>query len=420
MARRLREARIRAGLSQRALAFDGCSPAYVSRIEAGERVPSPPLLRELARRVGVSEDYLARGADATKASDSPLFDAEVALSLDQVEEARRLYEQALERAADTETRASALEGLGKLALREGRPREAVDLLTGALDLTNADACERPGLAESLARAHASLGDLPPAIALLERCAARYDREGDAVQYIRFASLLGYALTDAAEFVAAERVVEKALAVGRTVADPYTRARLYWSQSRLRAEQGQSELAERYARKTLETLRATEDTYALAHVLQSLAHINLDLGRPHEAAEYLAEGRPLIAASGTPIEIAHYRIEEIRALAALGEREEAAALAMQTTGALGEAQPVDVGRTYIVLAEIFEDLDDRARARELYELGIDLLEQQGASRYLVDGYRRLSELLEREGRVEEAFGVLKHALRAQERVMSLRD
>ena len=36
---RLREAREAAGLSQRDLSFSGCSAAYISRIEAGTRIP---------------------------------------------------------------------------------------------------------------------------------------------------------------------------------------------------------------------------------------------------------------------------------------------------------------------------------------------------------------------------------------------
>ena len=59
--RRLAGAREDAGLSQRALAFAGCSAAYISRIERGERVPSLQVLRELAHRCGVSEEYLAWG-----------------------------------------------------------------------------------------------------------------------------------------------------------------------------------------------------------------------------------------------------------------------------------------------------------------------------------------------------------------------
>ena len=49
--RRLRGARERAGLSQAALAaVCGCSGAYVSRVEAGDRTPSLQLLRRLVAR----------------------------------------------------------------------------------------------------------------------------------------------------------------------------------------------------------------------------------------------------------------------------------------------------------------------------------------------------------------------------------
>jgi transcriptional regulator with XRE-family HTH domain len=61
--RRLFEAREAAGLSQRDLAFPGCSAAYISRIERGERIPSLQVMRELARRTGVSEHALAYGRE---------------------------------------------------------------------------------------------------------------------------------------------------------------------------------------------------------------------------------------------------------------------------------------------------------------------------------------------------------------------
>ena len=61
--RRLRAAREQAGISQRALSFPGCTAAYISRIENGERIPSLQLLREFAARLSVSEQYLAYGRD---------------------------------------------------------------------------------------------------------------------------------------------------------------------------------------------------------------------------------------------------------------------------------------------------------------------------------------------------------------------
>lgn len=50
-------------MSQRELAFPGCSSAYISRIERGERIPSLQVMREIARRTGVSEQVLAFGVD---------------------------------------------------------------------------------------------------------------------------------------------------------------------------------------------------------------------------------------------------------------------------------------------------------------------------------------------------------------------
>jgi len=58
---RLKESRIKAGLKQRELAFAGCTAAYLSRLENGERTPSLQMLEELARRLRVSRNWLLTG-----------------------------------------------------------------------------------------------------------------------------------------------------------------------------------------------------------------------------------------------------------------------------------------------------------------------------------------------------------------------
>jgi transcriptional regulator with XRE-family HTH domain len=60
---RLRDARLRAGLSQRELSEPGVSYAYISRIEAGVRTPSIKVLRKLAPKLGVSVAWLETGKD---------------------------------------------------------------------------------------------------------------------------------------------------------------------------------------------------------------------------------------------------------------------------------------------------------------------------------------------------------------------
>ena len=127
---RLREAREAARLSQRQLSFPGCSPAYISRIEAGDRIPSLQLLRELGKRLGVSEDYLATGAEARGQTTS--LEAELALRLDDLELAAGLYEELLAEATAPDARIEALTGLGRIALSRGQLGEAVRLLEEAL------------------------------------------------------------------------------------------------------------------------------------------------------------------------------------------------------------------------------------------------------------------------------------------------
>lgn len=107
--RRLRGARRAAGLSQRALAFPGCSAAYISRIERGERIPSLQVLRELSLRCDVSEASLTWGTDR------PL-DEEVSRSI------RALHEA--ETGGKRAERQAAYAALGRAASRAARALRA--------------------------------------------------------------------------------------------------------------------------------------------------------------------------------------------------------------------------------------------------------------------------------------------------------
>src|ERR671936_932393 len=93
---RLRRLRSERGLSQRELSEPGVSYAYISRIEAGARTPSVKALRMLARKLGVSVDYLETGRDIrdTEQRELRLTDAELSLRLgeDTAEAERELRE----------------------------------------------------------------------------------------------------------------------------------------------------------------------------------------------------------------------------------------------------------------------------------------------------------------------------------------
>jgi transcriptional regulator with XRE-family HTH domain len=101
---RVYEAREAAGLSQRELAFPGCSAAYISRIERGERIPSLQVMRELARRTGISEQALAFGRETLDdAVAQRVRAAEAAEAAGDAAECARAY-QALSRAASRAAR----------------------------------------------------------------------------------------------------------------------------------------------------------------------------------------------------------------------------------------------------------------------------------------------------------------------------
>lgn len=406
---RLREARERAGLSQRQLSFPGCSPAYISRIEAGDRIPSLQLLREMGRRLGVSEDYLATGTERDDMTG--LIDAEIALRLDEADEAGAKFQEALERAVSAEERARALAGLGQLAFRQSNPREAVARLEEARRVAPDDLPEHPVWADTLGRAYAMLDNMDAAIAIFRESLEAAERRDDPVESVRFAVLLANALIDKTEFDEAEQLLERTLELAPDSRDPIFQARIFWSHSRLHTFQKNSATAARYARRALELLELTEHTYYAARAHQLLAHIELDRNHPDEALDLIRQGIAMLADSGTKVDHALFRLEEARALLQLGERDEAAAIAMESAGVLADASPFEAGRGYTVVAEVFQELGDTAKARELYELAAEIL-APAKSRYVLEVYQKLAELLEAEGRKDEALEVLKKAVSVQ--------
>lgn len=395
---RLKAAREAAGLSQRRLAFPGCTAAYISRIEAGERVPSLQLLHELAARLGVTIEHLAGDSDV---AESALVDAELALRLDEVDEAERLFAQLVETAARPSVRERGRAGLGQVAFRRGDYRAAIELFERAI--AAAPGLETPAVADSLGRSHAMLGEGEAARSVFERHLERALARNEPADVVRFSVLLANTLIDQGSYVEAGEVIAGAFARTEEVADPIARARVYWSQSRLHAMQENHEVAARYARKALELVELTENRYYLARAHHLLAFVEIDAGRVDEALELIDRGEELLGAAGSEHERAQFRLERARALARLGRAEEAAELAMSTVPVMREAHPVDVGRGYATLASDFEQLGEPERARELYELAVEFLEH-GPPRYLAETYSRLAGVYEAEGRVDEALAV----------------
>ena len=85
--------------------------------------------------------------------------------------------------------------------------------------------------------------------------------------------------------------------------------------------------------------------------------------------------------------------------------------MESAGVLGDASAFDAARGYMIVAEVFKELGNYDKAREIYELAAEILSPL-PSRYLIEVYQKLAELLEADGRKDEALEVLKKAVTIQ--------
>jgi tetratricopeptide (TPR) repeat protein len=400
--RRVRAARRQLDLTQKDLAFPGCTAAHVSRIEAGNRVPSLQVIRALAARLDVSEEWLARGEDRPGEEEQLLRDADLALRLDDLDEAERLFLRLGRAECSASVRARAAAGLGQLAFRRDDASRAVAHLEEALELAPLDDA---AAVETLGRAYAVLGREEEAIGLFRRYLVSAEERDDAFGRLRFSVLLANAQIDAGYFSEAADLIGRAIAAS-TTDDALGLARLYWTQSRFHTLRNEPDAAGEYARRALALLEVGEHTLYQARAYQVLAHIELDSGNAAEALSLVEEGRARLGALGTPHDDAKFAIEEARALSALGRIDEAASIAMSTAG-FANGHPVDRGRCYTELAATYAQRGDAERALELYELAIEILDVV-PSRYLVEALTQHADVLERLGRQRHALESYKRA------------
>ena len=140
---RLRRLRLERQLSQRELASPGVSYAYISRIEAGARRPSVKALRQLARKLGVSVEYLETGSDLRDVDERELrlADAELELRLaDDPSRALDVVRQILDDSIAAGDSASALRArvaIGLAEARAGNNAIAVERLETAIEIGRA-------------------------------------------------------------------------------------------------------------------------------------------------------------------------------------------------------------------------------------------------------------------------------------------
>ncbi len=413
---RLRRLRLERGLSQRELSEPGVSYAYISRIEGGARRPSVKALRMLARKLGVSADYLETGSEIRDSDERELriADAELELRLagsspDAEDRLARLRDEALD-AGDLLAASRASIALGLAASAAGQYAEAIERLQHGLELAPVSPSLRPDVFATLGHAYSASGRPDRAVELFERCLAelRELNTDDLAAEVRFTTYLSYALTDLGDLPGAQSVLDEALERAEVVTDAYSRVRLYWSLARLNDVRGRSAAALDCIRRAMALLEVTDDTLHLARAHLLCADILMTQDRHELAGRHLALAEQLFGTQAEALDLTNLRRDQAKHAARAGNGEQAVAYARHALESAGEENPHERGNALWALAEGLALTEEADEADTAFREATKLLEEHGHRRDVVEACRSWGKFLRRSGREEEALEVFERA------------
>jgi transcriptional regulator with XRE-family HTH domain len=413
---RLRRLRTDRGMSQRELSSPGVSYAYISRIEAGTRVPSVKALRKLARKLGVSAEYLETGSDVTESDlrELRLTQAELDLRLEEdpgsAERALRELLGEAEGAGDVHSVRRATIALGLAAFSGNRLGEAIALLERVVHEYELNPSMRPDVYATLGRAYAMQGRAGDAAALFESCLAGLadDTPEDRHARIRFTTYLSFALTDAGELERAEEALRGVVNEVEGFADPYTQVRIYWSLGRLAGLQGRPADALEQFRRAVGILEATEDTLHLARAHLACAWSLIENERAEDAGPYLEAAEQLLGTKPAPADLAALRAEQARRAVALGQADAAVDYANEALAATGDAFAEERGIASLALAQGLAMRRDTDRATEAFRESVEAFQQAGKHGEAAQAYQAWGRMLREAGREAEAMDAFDRA------------
>ena len=389
------------------------SYAYISRIEAGQRRPSVKAIRTLARKLGVSAQYLETGSMTTSEEDREirLADAELRLRLGEemanAEDALREVLLEARGAGDAESATRAEVALGLAAARAGRHAEAAEHLEAAIEAPTVSPLSQPDVYVTLGTVYLALDRPEQAANLYERCLEELadDDAADVSARIRFATHLSYALSNLGRFNEARELLTDLTGQTRATLDPYSRIRLYWSLARLSTMEGHAQTGLRHLRRAIALLESTEDTLHLARAHLLCSEILILDSQPESAGFHLERAERLFELGGDARDLGHIRAQDAKRAAQLGNADEAIERANQSLELTGDAP---LGSAYFGLALGQTLKGDIDAADAAFREAVELLRQRGDWREAVQACRAWADALRAADRSAEAFEVLETA------------
>lgn len=406
---RLRAARHRAGLTQRQLAGDRYTAAYISALEVGLVRPSWAALTYLSGQLGLPVHDLVRES-------RPGWDrlsADLHLAAGDWQTAADRYSQLLESATGADV-ALIRGGRAEAYARLDRPRDALPDAAAAYEALS-QAGHRVDAAYAgywLAYAHHQLDDTDQARALLHQLLAEV-RAGLEVQSdFKLRLLMALAILESwdGHDQRALNLLEEGRALSADM-DDRRRAIFLFALARSYAETGDHEAALRSGTAALPLFQAADAEREVTSLHITLAMTYLGLGNTARASELVAEARQRATAANDRSLRAHIAETEAQIALAVGDhalaREriaEALDLARETNNPHAQASAL------LTLARS-QRQTSAADAEATYRQAAELIRESGPRPRLAEALREWADLLVSQQRHAEAVELLQEALNA---------
>ena len=407
---RIRQARLRAGLTQAELAKGRYTAAYISALELGHAKPSMAALAFIADRMGlavrefVGEDELG----------PTRLEADLLLASGEYQAALDRYQSLLDRATDRRRRAEVLRGMAESLCRLERGGEAIRCAAEAGELFQA--MHRPADAADasywLAYGHFQEDNGAEARALLSGLLAAA-RSGIApVPDFQFRVLMAIAAVEMrdAEFHRAIDYMEEARGLGDTL-DLRRRANLLSGLAMSYREAGDLEAAVATGIQSLALYRAAQMERDEATLAGSLALTYMQVGNLGRADELLSSAAATLERLGDSRQLAHIVESQAQVALARHDLEAADALIARTLTLAGETgnhhAMASARQTASRIALEREDFD---AASAHLEAALRVLREHGPKARLQEALAQLGDLRREQGDLAGATDLYAEALK----------
>ncbi|MEX0172217.1 helix-turn-helix domain-containing protein [Streptomyces sp. LMG1-1-1.1] len=407
---RIRTLRVTQGRSQADLAGPGMSASYLSMIESGSRVASPAALRHLAARLGATVEFLAQGlrADTRAESDSTVRIGLLALRAGRPEEALALLD-GLDDPAAAAGRLRALESLDRLdEATDGHEEFLGDAEPGSLPWADR--------AVGLVRCYLAGRDLFSAAELGERALAVYEERGLlwADEATRLALLLAEVRAQQGDRDDVGALLDRIGRAAATRSTPRARAEGYADAARHAHEQGRFREAHALSTRALALFTETDRALDAAN-LRALTGVLLAESRPDrlgEAVRLLDEARTDLLGHDAPSDLSRCELALAGLLVRADDPARGRLLAQATLDRAPEAHGTQRAHAHIVLAEASYADEDHSGAATALAAATDLLAAlPTGDEHATRCWHRAALLHQKLGSPEDAMHAYDQALRA---------